>query len=257
MRWAEWQQANPPAYIGGPMECNRQCVQGWSAASQTTNLAMDFTRQKALAKKNVGFLFSGWRQCLSLLLPVEGGKHSACVRCGQVGDVLRTVAELKGEVKEHQGVWALHRLVDWLPAIHVRKELGWYPSNSGGSFCCCQAKGGDLRDEKEWKQVSAQCCRQIPCLPTSFPRFEKLHNRFEALEFEGKVSENVVGDPPRRLSRVRQSTPCLRMASSKKERRVTVVGYSLLRGAEGPIPIAKCAAFLGPRAEALLKNFMV
>lgn len=71
------------------------------------------------------------------------------------------------------------------------------------------------------------------------------------------VSEDAVGDPPRGLSRVRQLTPCLKMASSKKERRVTVVGYSLLRGTEGPLPIAKRIAHLGPREETLIKNLMV
>ena len=37
------------------------------------------------------------------------------------------------------------------------------------------------------------------------------------------------------MSKVRRSAPRLKTASSKKERRVIVVGDSLLRGTEGPI----------------------
>ena len=49
------------------------------------------------------------------------------------------------------------------------------------------------------------------------------------------MSEDAVGGPPVMLSGVRQSTPHLKTASAKKERKVTVGGNSLLRGTEGSI----------------------
>jgi len=49
------------------------------------------------------------------------------------------------------------------------------------------------------------------------------------------VSEDVVGGPPVRLSRVRRSTPHLKAVSAKKGRRVIVIGSSLLRGMESPV----------------------
>ena len=62
-----------------------------------------------------------------------------------------------------------------------------------------------------------------------------LRNRFEALELGGGVSETVEGGPPVTLLRVRWSTPRFTTASTRKDRRVFVIGDSLLRGTEGPI----------------------
>lgn len=60
-------------------------------------------------------------------------------------------------------------------------------------------------------------------------------NRFEALELKGQVNEEAVEGPPWILCRKRQSTPCLKTASTEKERMVTAVGDSFLRGTEGSI----------------------
>lgn len=49
------------------------------------------------------------------------------------------------------------------------------------------------------------------------------------------VADEEVESLPRRMPGVRKSTPCLRTASTRTERRVIVVGDSLLRGTEGPI----------------------
>ena len=49
--------------------------------------------------KNVAVQVSGCWECLSLVLPGEGGRNSSCVRCQQVGDLLSMVAELKEEVE--------------------------------------------------------------------------------------------------------------------------------------------------------------
>lgn len=80
--------------------------------------------------------------------------------------------------------------------------------------CHCQAEGGNQKDEEGWKQVPVQRYRQPPSLPNSLPQVP-LSNRIEALGLEGEVGEDVVESPPMRSRR--QSTLCLKTASSKKE----------------------------------------
>ena len=55
--------------------------------------------QTEVLPKNVAVQVSGFRECLSLLLPEESGRNSTCMRCEQVEDLLRTVTELKEEVE--------------------------------------------------------------------------------------------------------------------------------------------------------------
>ncbi|KAM9168439.1 very low-density lipoprotein receptor-like [Mergus octosetaceus] len=66
------------------------------------------SRQKALTKKtlatetnclssDMALQVSSCRECLSLLLPMEGGKDTTCMRCEQVEDLISLVAELKEE----------------------------------------------------------------------------------------------------------------------------------------------------------------
>ena len=62
-----------------------------------------------------------------------------------------------------------------------------------------------------------------------------LSNRFDALKLEGEVAENEVAGQPPSFSKERRSAPCLKTASSSKERRAIIVGDSLLKGTEGPI----------------------
>ena len=92
----------------------------------------------------------------------------------------------------------------------------------------------NLRGEEVWKQIPAQRGGHPPSRPSSAPQVP-LHSRFEVLELEGGVSETVEGCPPMRLPWVKQSTPHLTTASTRKDRRVVVIGDSLLRGMEGPI----------------------
>ena len=89
-----------------------------------------------------------------------------------------------------------------------------------------------------------------------------LHNRFDALKPEGEVSEDEVGGLPPSLSKVRRSAPCLKTASSRKERSVIVIGGSLLRGTEGPVcwpdPTRKEVCCLpGAWVRNILENFPV
>ena len=64
-----------------------------------------------------------------------------------------------------------------------------------------------------------------------------LSNRYGALEYEGLATEDVgEGEAPSRgLPRMSQTAPRITTASTKKKRRVIVIGDSLLRGTEGPI----------------------
>ena len=73
-----------------------------------------------------------------------------------------------------------------------------------------------------------------PCLPTPLPQLP-LSNRFVTLEIEGEVSGEAREDLPRREPKIGWSPPSLETASVRKERKVVVVGDSLLRGTEGPI----------------------
>lgn len=72
------------------------------------------------------------------------------------------------------------------------------------------------------------------------------------------MSEDEVRGLPPSLSKVRWSAPHLKTAFSRKERRVIVIGDSLLRGTEGlTIPIGRCAASLEPGSGIFLANFPV
>jgi len=62
-----------------------------------------------------------------------------------------------------------------------------------------------------------------------------LRNRYEALEPEGQAIGEADEGPRTGLPRTRQSAPCIMSASTKKKRRIIVIGDSLLRGTEGPI----------------------
>jgi len=57
-------------------------------------------------------------------------------------------------------------------------------------------------------------------------------NSLEVLEFEGQVREYAVEGSPKMLSGARRLTLHLKSASIKKERRIIVMGDSLLRGTE-------------------------
>ena len=149
------------------------------AATQTTNLAMISTRQKALAKKNVAtqmeclhrkaaFQISGCSESLSLLLPLDSSRDSTCEvwtggRSAQYGDRAQKGG---GEVKAHQGVWVGDRLVEQLPAILARKSARWYIPISGSPPVLSLREALDLKDKEEWKQFSAQCHRKKPLPPT-------------------------------------------------------------------------------------------
>lgn len=51
--------------------------------------------KKMRLPKNVAVQVSGCRECLRLLLPLEGGRDITCIRCEQVENLLSIVAKLK------------------------------------------------------------------------------------------------------------------------------------------------------------------
>ena len=82
------------------------------------------TRQRACSEKtvatqreglprNVAVQVSGCRECLSLLLPGEGGRDSTCVRCEQVDELLSLVVELKEEVERLRAIRECEQETDW------------------------------------------------------------------------------------------------------------------------------------------------
>ena len=186
---------------------------------------------------NVAVQVSGCRECLSLLLPGEDGKDATCVRCEQLDELLNLVVELREEVDRLQTIRDCERQTDWW-SDSLRERRRVCTSQTEGvmdPFSHHSQTGRDsLRGEEEWQQVSAWRRRQPLSRPTSVP-LVPLCNRYEALKPEGVVSDDDVGALPPSLPKVRRSAPRLKTASSKKERRVIVVGDSLLRGTEGPV----------------------
>lgn len=93
------------------------------AAPQTTNLAMVSTRQKVLERKKSDTDWVPVHKCgcpgfwlqgvpLSLLLLVEGGRDTTCMRCEQVEDLLIPVAELEEE-ERLRSIRDCEQEVDW------------------------------------------------------------------------------------------------------------------------------------------------
>ncbi|KFU84659.1 hypothetical protein M959_03165, partial [Chaetura pelagica] len=190
--------------------------------------------QTELPSRHAAVQVSGCSECLSLALVSEGTSDSACVRCEQVNDLLRQVVELTEEVARLRAIREYESEIDgWSQTLRqgqiedVGQVTDPFPS-------CHQTDGEDSRDIKEWKEVRPRRGKKKssqPLPPSQLP----LKNRYEALEIQEQ--ENEVGgvNLPSEVPRTRQSPRVLRTSSIKKERRVIVVGDSLLRGTEGPI----------------------
>jgi len=190
--------------------------------------------------KNAGVQVSGCRECLSLALVPEDSRDNGCVRCEQVNDLLSLVAELKEEVERLRSIRECEREIDWwsrtLPSLRQRQQEAAPQKAENPLPSCHRAERGGLRDGGEWKQVPARGGKRISPRPPS-PAQLPLSNRYGALECEGLATEDVgEGEAPSRgLPRTSQTAPRITTASTKKKRRVIVIGDSLLRGTEGPI----------------------
>lgn len=89
---------------------------------------------------------------------------------------------------------------------------------SRGWWSPCTVTVRQREGTKKMRRVGSKSLFNVtgnpPSLPNSLPQVP-LSNRIEALGLEGEVGEDVVESPPMRSRR--QSTPCLKTASSKKE----------------------------------------
>ena len=84
--------------------------------------------------RNVAVQVSGCRECLSLLLPGEGGRDSTCVRCEQVDELLSLVVELKEEVERLRTIRVCEWEIDlWSDSLACQREgcQGDTPQKSG------------------------------------------------------------------------------------------------------------------------------
>lgn len=104
----------------GEYHCPFRGLAHLPAASQTTNLAVVSTRQRALARKSVATVteclpknvvgqVSGCSEYLSLLLLVKAGRDSTCIKHEQVDDLLSTMVKLE-EVKRLRNIKEIKRL---------------------------------------------------------------------------------------------------------------------------------------------------
>lgn len=154
------------------------------AVSETAGLNMVSTRQRAYSKKtmatqmeglprNVAVQVSGCWECLSLLLPGEGGRDSTCVRCKQVDELLSLVVELKEEVERLKAIRECERETDWWSDPLACQREGCQPPEKWLTPLPCHS-WTDLTDEEGWKRVLAQH-HGAPPPPTCLPCFLSSH----------------------------------------------------------------------------------
>ncbi|XP_048824010.1 uncharacterized protein LOC125703493 [Lagopus muta] len=216
------------------------------ADAVTVSSNMVSTRRRARSNKSVAtqteglprcaaVQVSGCRECLSLLLPGDDGRDGTCVRCEQLDELLSLVVELREEVERLRSIRDCEREIDWWCTSLQETSRDCNPQPVVDSLPSrSKNERADLGGEEEWQHVPPQRRRRRPPRPTSVPQVP-LSNRFETLELEGEEAENKVVEQPLSFAKERRSAPRLKTASSGKERRVIVVGDSLLKGTEGPI----------------------
>ena len=86
--------------------------------------------------KNVAVQVSGCRDCWSLLLPGDGGRDSAFMRCEQVDELIQLVVELKKEVQRLRSIRECEQEIGWWSDSRVRgkgaretlSQKWWTPS---------------------------------------------------------------------------------------------------------------------------------
>lgn len=191
--------------------------------------------QTELLCKHVAVQVSGCNECLSLALLPQGSRDTVCIRCDQVNDLLRKVVELKEEVERLRSIRNCENEIDWWShTLRQRQQEEALSEVDDPLPSCHQAEGEDSRDKGEWSQIPPRRGKRNLSRPPS-PSQLPLRNRYEALEIEDQAIEDGGADPSSEMHSARHSPPRLRTSSTKKERRVIVVGDSLLRGTEGPI----------------------
>ncbi|KFV63962.1 hypothetical protein N307_13186, partial [Dryobates pubescens] len=175
--------------------------------------------QTGVEHKQVGVQVSGCRECWSLALEMQGSGDNSCIRCDQVNFLLSLVAELKEEVSRLRSIRESERELDlWEKALQISPAEGRVPGNGEG-----------------WIQVPARGGKRNPSRPPP-PLLLPLNNNYEALQAEGTIPTSYNEEQPSREEpKAKRSLPAITNSSTKKRRRVIVVGVSLLRGTEGHI----------------------
>ncbi|KFV62420.1 hypothetical protein N307_01705, partial [Dryobates pubescens] len=164
-------------------------------------------------------------ECWSLALGMEGEGENTCVRCDQVNFLLTLVAELKDEVAK------LKEEVSRLGSIREsEQELDMLEK----ALQISPAEGRVPGNREGWIQVPARGGKGNPSQPSP-PLPLPLHDKYEALQAEGSGDERAEEQPCGEEPKAKQSPPTITTSSTKKRRRVEVVGDSLLGGTEGPI----------------------
>lgn len=213
--------------------------------------------QTEITSRDASVQVTGCEECHSLAFAVPQEAGSTCTRCEQLNDLLSLVISLKEEVERLRTIKECEREIDWWcqslstsgsrhtdeaphgarqplpPYKHLVK--GNQPADSvSASPLSSLPPNSNLRREEEWKRVPARRRGHPPSRPSPAPQVP-LRNRFEALEVEGGTSESAETGSPVRLPQAKRSPPTLKTASTRKDRRVIVIGDSLLQGTEGPI----------------------
>ncbi|KAK4823952.1 hypothetical protein QYF61_008338 [Mycteria americana] len=187
------------------------------------------------------------------------------------GDLINVYKYLKGEVsryrqkKAENGIFrsvcqeALHHDLPRVRRTGAAAATSKNPRSRGSSIPPHRAEGSSLKEESERRRVHARGGRQRPSLPTSPPQVP-LYSRYEALEVEGQSMEDGDDSPskPEVSPRSEECTSRINTTSTRKRRRVIVVGDSLLRGTEGPIcrtdpPLREVCCLPGARVKDVMR----
>ncbi|KAK4827179.1 hypothetical protein QYF61_015141 [Mycteria americana] len=210
---------------------------------------------KGVEKVETGLHVSGCRECLGLSLFTHGSRADSCVRCDQVDDLLCMVAELREEVERLRSIREAEKEIDWwCQALPPRDR-----NRSSSSHQYEPTIKGILYPPLTGLKAAAQRRRVNGGKSTLMV---PLYNRYEALEVEGQSVEDGDDSPstPEVSSRSEERTSRINTTSTRKRRRVIVVGDSLLRGTEGPIcrtdpPLREVCCLLGARVKDVTRIF--
>jgi len=170
-----WEVAQAVRSVSIIPPCSGDQLSSWQ--SETARLNMVSTRQQAYSKtmatqmeglpRNGTVQVSGCRECLSLLLPGEGGRHSTCVRCEQVDELLSLLGELKEEVQRLRTIRECEREIDWWSNSLVCQREGCQGDTPRKvvDLLPCHSQT-DLTDEEGLKRVLTRRHGSLPCVPS-------------------------------------------------------------------------------------------
>ncbi|KAK4817905.1 hypothetical protein QYF61_002388 [Mycteria americana] len=191
---------------------------------------VDVAAQTELPGKHAATQVSGCRECLGLSLFMHGSRADSCVRCDQVDDLLCMVAELREEVERLRSIREAEKEIDcWchaLPTLRWEQEQQQPPVRTHDQGDPLSPPTGLKAAVRRRRVNGGKSTLMVP-----------LHNRYEDLEVADQSMED--GDnslsTPEVSPRSEERTSRINTTSTRKRRRVTVVGDSVLKGTEGTI----------------------